>query len=778
MVKYIVGAVIVVLSWVLAIVIRFPLWIPTLITLLVALVLILLVGIEKLRERRAARALEKALAAQAASQAASARPDLQHEIEQMRAEFEKAVTALKGSKKAGKKALYTLPWYTIIGPPGCGKSTALRNSGLQFPYLSASGGGVRGLGGTRNCDWWMTSDAVILDTAGRWTTEDEDHEEWLGFLDLVKRFRPRKPLNGIIAAVSIGDVGGAREDDVGELARRIRERIDEVQERLHMSLPVYVVFTKCDLIPGFVETFDYMSKEDRSQMWGFTVPLSKKIAGPKEHFTERFDELLRALSKRAPKRMGDERKVANRELIYGFPQQLEVLKSNLEEFVHQLFLPNVFRETPLMRGVYLTSGTQEGRPIDRVMSRMAEAFGQPLVQLPEPKVESKSYFLRDMFAEVVFKDAEVAARSPEELKRQRLRTMLAAAIIFSFALGISGLPTVAWALNQSYLDETRERVDAARGNLRGSTEGGELLHPTALEPLRLRTEELAGYADDGPPVMMQLGMYQDSVFGPVQAEYLHALEERVILPLLLGDAHSMDGFARRFEAMGEIPQASEMRTMYERLKLHILLTRPSEENEPALDDANREFIQRRLVARWAEATNVRRGDDEYAMIEDNVAYFVAQLGSHPDLYQDRDVSTVTRMRAVFAAVEGFEMAVQGIIDEVERRNVPDLLLGQLVGRSPHNLQAREVVRGAFTRRGWEEHVNHMLEEDASRFFGEHWVLGTVPPANEREAQIEHEAQLAGLRSYFLHRYVEEWQDFIDSIHVVQPQTPQAHLEEL
>ncbi len=212
MTKFIVGVVIVLLAWALAIIFQIPFLYPTLVTLLVGLVILLMIGVAKLRERRAARDLERALAAQAAQQAATARPDLQHEIAEMNAEFMKAVSALKGSKKGGKKALYALPWYTIIGPPGSGKSTALRNSGLQFPYLSASGGGVRGLGGTRNCDWWMTSEAVILDTAGRWTSEDEDRDEWLAFLDLTKRFRPKKPLNGIIAAVSVGDLGGERED--------------------------------------------------------------------------------------------------------------------------------------------------------------------------------------------------------------------------------------------------------------------------------------------------------------------------------------------------------------------------------------------------------------------------------------------------------------------------------------------------------------------------------------------------------------------------------------
>ncbi|HJL17652.1 MAG TPA: type VI secretion system membrane subunit TssM [Sandaracinaceae bacterium LLY-WYZ-13_1] len=780
MVKYIVGGVLVVLTWALVILLQLPMWIGLLVTVLVGLVIVLMVGLAKLRERRAARQLEKALQAQAAQDAASARPDLQHEIAEMQAEFQKAVSALKGSKKGGKKALYQLPWYTIIGPPGCGKSTALRNSGLQFPYLSASGGGVRGLGGTRNCDWWMTSEAVILDTAGRWTSEEEDHDEWLGFLDLIKRFRPKKPLNGIIAAVSVGDLGGAREDEVVQLAQRIRQRIDEVQGRLKMSLPVYVLFTKCDLIPGFVETFGDMSKQERGQVWGFTRPLSKSMGAPGEYFAKEFATLLQMLETRAYKRMGDERKVANREMIYAFPQQLAVLESNLQEFVHHLFLENVFKETPHLRGVYFTSGTQEGRPIDRVMSAMAEAFGQQQVQLPAPQVESKSYFLRDTFANVVFKDADVAVRSPEEVRRQRRRTYLMAAAIFLLAMGISGLPAIAWGTNRGYLSETEEIIEEARVST--SVEGAAAQAPLgaeAIEPLRARVMELEEYEDDGPPLHMQMGMYQDDVYEPVRDVYLDALRRRVVGPLVQADVNAMDGFGRRFEALGGQgqPDAVEMREMYERMKLHLLLTVPRGEHEPPLNEELEEYIVEQLHTRWTAATETQRHEREYNLMRDNLRYYVDALSSHPELYFARNPTAIGQVRGVFAAAGGFHMAVQGIIAEIEPLNY-GINLAQLVGRDVGSLGAQERVRGAFTKRAWEERVQNILENDAARFFGENWVLGREPPENERVAEIERERQVAGLRSYFLEQYMNEWRTFIDSIYVVRPNNDREHMDVL
>ena len=82
----------------------------------------------------------------------------------------------------------------IIGPPGSGKTTLLSNSGLEFPLADRFGNAaVRGVGGTRSCDWWFTSEAILLDTAGRYTTQDSDESAdsagWVEFLTLLKRHR-------------------------------------------------------------------------------------------------------------------------------------------------------------------------------------------------------------------------------------------------------------------------------------------------------------------------------------------------------------------------------------------------------------------------------------------------------------------------------------------------------------------------------------------------------------------------------------------------------------
>jgi type VI secretion system protein ImpL len=399
--------------WAIVILFAMPPWIAVLATVAVVFGAVAFLFWGRLRARSASREIERSLGQQADAQAQAVRPDQQIEIEAMRAEFQKAVRSLKSSKLArgGADALAILPWYMIIGPPGAGKSTALRASGLKFPFLSSRGGGVKGVGGTRNCEWWLTNEAVILDTAGRYATEDDDRDEWLGFLDVLLRTRPRKPINGLLVAISVAEVGAETEEGVIELAKRPRDRVDEVMAHLQMVLPTYLLFTKADLIPGFVETFGDLRKNERGQIWGFTLPPTS--AGERgQAFEEHFDELLACVEERTLRRIGEERQLAARERIHGFPQQLEALRPNLTLLAEHLFAENVYQDTPALRGVYFTSGTQEGRTIDRVMTAMAEAFGiEPAAAAAEPVIEAKSYFLRDVFAKVIFPDKNVAVRN-------------------------------------------------------------------------------------------------------------------------------------------------------------------------------------------------------------------------------------------------------------------------------------------------------------------------------------------------------------------------------
>ena len=154
-----------------------------------------------IRRRRRDVALARGVAASA---------EETEEAQALTARLTTALDLLKASLRS-RGYLYEQPWYAIIGPPGAGKTTALLNAGLRFPLAEQMGqGAVAGVGGTRLCDWWFTEDAVLIDTAGRYTTQDSnaavDRAGWDAFLDLLKQTRPRQPLNGLLIAFPLNDI--------------------------------------------------------------------------------------------------------------------------------------------------------------------------------------------------------------------------------------------------------------------------------------------------------------------------------------------------------------------------------------------------------------------------------------------------------------------------------------------------------------------------------------------------------------------------------------------
>src|SRR6266542_3101827 len=149
----------------------------------------------KARERRQGSAFEGELRQDA--QRGASRDEVRQALGDLAAKWSEAVAQLK---QAGLD-IYSLPWYLLIGEPQSGKSTTLKNSGLEFPVGTDA---LSGAGGTRNCDWWFANEAVILDTAGRFTFQEEtapDQAEWGSFLKLLRKYRTYCPINGVLVVI-------------------------------------------------------------------------------------------------------------------------------------------------------------------------------------------------------------------------------------------------------------------------------------------------------------------------------------------------------------------------------------------------------------------------------------------------------------------------------------------------------------------------------------------------------------------------------------------------
>ncbi len=437
---------------------------------LVAIVAVLWLGWELWRAQRAIRANQRLLDGLARGVAdGDSAERAAHELSLLRQRFEEALRVLRKARFRGptgeRQTVAQLPWYMFIGAPGSGKTTALLNAGLRFPLGDPRGDALQGVGGTRNCDWWFTSEAVLLDTAGRYTTQDSDREgdaaAWLGFLDLLKSYRPRQPLNGALVTLSMSDLAHWNDEELQRYAGHVRERIAELRQRLAVRLPVYVLVTKVDLLAGFNEFFSGFDAEQRAQVWGVTFDATEMPAGRPTvtRFADEFARLERRLYAMLPGRLHEERDLQRRASIYRFPQQFRISGPLISRFLDAAFggAGGEATEDSFLRGVYFTSGTQEGSPIDRVLGTLARTFNlERKVQPPAPGT-GKSFFLRRLLREVILGEAGLAGVDTR-LERRRRRALAAA-----FGALAVGTLVLAALWSASYL-QNRDLVVAARAS--------------------------------------------------------------------------------------------------------------------------------------------------------------------------------------------------------------------------------------------------------------------------------------------------------------------------
>ncbi|KWF93021.1 type VI secretion protein VasK [Burkholderia diffusa] len=697
--------------------------------------------------------------------------------------------------------LYDVPWYLVLGSKGTGKTTALLNAGLAFPLdvqlqHSLAPNDARALPG-----WWLSNDAVLIDTTGHYVQhgtsrysltvessgtpnegkhskpqagmsairERTDAAEWKGFLRLLRRIRPRLPMNGVLLTINVAALTHTDPDVRAMESGALRARLEEMQAEFGTGFPVWLIVTKMDRLPGFTDYFASSLESERGQIWGVTLRSDPDVQVVDAIRTE-LNLLTTRLADGVSGLLRSEPDPTRRRHLAMLPEAFAALTNPLIDLIEHVFARggNDASAVPhaMFRGLYLTSAAQTGQQVvaDRktLLQRMIDASGaQPSTRRGERS--EISYFLRDLLSGVIFRERRLARPNSNREHRMRLQRWLGHSLVWLIAAGLCVNLWNSFVAERTSLATLGQKVRSltallARSDLSANPERVPMVLASASETLR-DTARLA----TGSDVALRIGTHRLDRIESDSRHVYEALSEQVLLPHIV----------RRVEHVIEDAAArGDAKAAYDALRVYLMFY------DSARFNAN--DVKVWVLDDWARYDTAAMFGGRAAMID-----HVERLFSEGHVVQSplsRNDGLIRRARTFLDGSLSIDRLYQRAKETMLQDAPDDFSLLRVVGPQAGVVFTRASgaplssgVPGIFTREGYRAVFAKRLpaflraatDDDA-------WVMGhrTLgdPPKNPagplNVSSPDGDVLVMAITRQYLIEYAQQWDAFLSDVRVV------------
>ncbi|WHS60254.1 type VI secretion system membrane subunit TssM [Pseudomonas sp. G2-4] len=644
---------------------------------------------------------------------------MDHEQRELRSGFKRALKTLRTSglyPGRGERWRKDLPWYLLMGPPASGKTSLLDCSGLEFPFDRLERKPVGETSGTRYCDWYFAEHAVLVDTAGRYLTQldvEVDASAWAALLELLRKRRRGRPLSGVLVTVPTEVLLQTSEEAVVTLACQIRGRLQEVQQRLHVDVPIYLVLSKADSVPGFNEFFDSLTREESDQVLGASFSRGQRGTDVAVLRGE-FEALLHRLNSQVIMRMHQERDPLRRSRILDFPHQLAQIGTNLCLLVELAFSGSV---CPL-RGFYLTCAS-------------TVTHGNAMPRTSDVTLGRRSRFVHQLLRRVIFPEADLAGLN----QREHRRIHWGQRALYLGALTALSLFGVLWASGFSANHERLEnlRALAQRWDLQRLVQitGDDSI--AMLESLDIRFNATRVFPPTREvPLYERVGLYQGDAIGPSVTD---AYERELRTQLLPRVAQMLEEHIR-----GNLNNREQL---INSLRAYLMLNLQERRETAWLKDR----VATDWSLRYAGNTTVQNGLNAHfgRLLEQT---FIHGL-NEPLVAQAREALRSESLAAV----------VYRMLRE-QASHLPQYQLSQHLGSQGALLVgADRVIPGFYTRQGYERYFSVQGATLVTELLRDNWVLGV----GEGLSGMDMRRLMVELEQLYFRDYANHWSDAVGQV---------------
>lgn len=668
-------------------------------------------------------------------------------------------------------AMYERPWYLLIGPRQSGKSMLLKGSNLHFPVRYPSEEDGLMVEGAEQICWYFGNESVWIDTPGA-LVSPEGSEEWKAAGAAFARLRPERPMDGLALAVSAPDILNSSPATIREHAAEIRARIDELISTWGIEFPVYLIFSRMDEVPGFLEYFYNKSGKWHEQVLGATLSGEQQHMLPRQAFMQEYQRLCASLASFRMAILSMEKDPARRRMLCRFVIHFEGMQEKLAAFVTELFKPSSYEGKPIFRGFYFcavqkqAASRGEPEPQFNVSQTIANhplnphraAAAQSSPRQTGMRESIRAFFVAPLFRKIMGREQSLVKRTQKRSRREMIRHYgLAAGILLIAGLGVGWMYRAA-SRSQAMLREITAEMRGAPDQDQSIEAAYRRLGKTGAVMRRLMR-----YEGRGAPLEMQPGFYRgETVLSEVKEEYFDQLHRLVVSPAVM---YLEWVIKEKTGTMGEL-SADQHAELYRALKAYLSVSEAIAERYDDLDTAFARPVLADAVTRYIlnRTRRARLPEDIETILHANMGAFLYYLKDRQfPLIQGNQRLTASargRLRRLPDARNLYETVANRLANEL-----PAISLDDVLGRSePGILESEQTISSLYTQTGWTQHAADAIAEASKNPFQVDWVMGAEESKTPSSVLEPDKLQSDMIAEYFAD-YERQWREFLGAVRI-------------
>ena len=663
------------------------------------------------------------------------------------------------------------PVILLVGPPGAGKTSVVLRSGIGARLLAGrSEAGQRSGSETRFASLFQVDRTVLIEVSNSAFSGAESWQQ------LIKRLAPGKlrSIFGRYSQLSRSVVLCVDSSEfwefgdqvrIDQLVENVQIRLSEASKGLGVDLPVYVIFTKLDLLKFGTETLgsksdkvfflDYaahLSAEDVTRPLGVTLPIltGSDETGWDDWQTGRMKDGFAAASRQLAQSRFDllalEPELERRKGAYQFPRNFHKFPefNHLFKFLLEVGRPFQLTNAPFLRGFYFSGSrvvknstianpqhTEENAEHIDLTATIIQRGQRRTPVLPlrqNIRTENSEWlFLKKLFLEVIFRD-RVALTTMQSNSRVNFgRRIALSSVICALVLFISAI-SISFARNRSMEQQIVSTEKALRGAALSSADSF-----VRLDQLRQSLLQLRLYRRKGAPFKMRWGLYVgDQVYEDLRKAYFSRF--RILL---------LDPTQTALRASLASP-ALEFSETYEALKAYLITTSRPEQSTTA-------FLSPALLKWWDKVSPVREGERD--VVRQQLDFYTEEQKTDPPFGITGEDDAVHTARSYLIGLSNADRLYEMAIGIASKRSAPFNFNRQIPGSSEVVVATYEIP-GAYTKAGWAAVHSYLKGSGGMQLDTEDWVVSI--PENARAAFLR------DLPGKYEQQYADHWSKFLAS----------------